>query len=139
MSAEQPDRVGLSTVPEEPETPEQPVPDVTPAEPESPTVPDVPPSPDIPDVPPLDPEPVPNPGGGVRAPTVEEITGYTEGGVPTLESVREKIERRSATALGAEELARETHPARSLDEQYEERRSAAAERLEEIRRSVRSE
>jgi len=78
-------------------------------------------------------------GTGVRAPTIEEITGYTADGVPTFESVREKIEQRSATALGAEELARAIGAGRTLDEQYEDRRAAAAERLAEIPRSLRAE
>ncbi|WP_068164080.1 PspA/IM30 family protein [Rhodococcus phenolicus] len=131
----------------EPERPDRPVPDVTPAEPTSPTVPDVPPGPDIPDVTPADPEPEIEPGPvvpdvtpaeGVRAPTIEEITGYTEGGVPTFDSVRDKIEKRLGTAMGAEELARETEPARTLDEEFEDRKKAAADKLAEIRRSVSS-
>ncbi|MEU5844324.1 hypothetical protein [Rhodococcus sp. NPDC047139] len=143
MSEDELDRVPSSTSPDRPDAPEQPVPDVTPAGPETPTVPDVPPGPDVPDVPPIEPEPVPDPGenpaGGVRAPTIEEITGYTADGVPTFDSVREKIDQRSATALGAEELARVTGPGRTLDEQYEDRKAAAADRLAEIRRSLRSE
>lgn len=163
------DEAGRVPSPEEPDKPEQPVPDVTPAGPETPTVPDVPPGPDIPDVPPIDPEPSPDPDvtpreedvheaqvhdaeivepgvvdsgivdSPVRAPTIEEITGYTADGVPTFDSVREKIEQRSATALGAEELAHATGAGRTLEEQYEERKAAAADRLEQIRRSLRSE
>lgn len=139
MSADKADRVPN---PDLPDQPDEPVPDVTPAGPETPTVPDVPPGPDIPDVPPIDPEPAPDPGAdpaGVRAPTVEEITGYTADGVPTFESVREKIAQRAATAYGAEELAHATGAGRSLDEQYEERKAAAAERLEQIRRSIATE
>jgi phage shock protein A len=63
-------------------------------------------------------------------------TGYTPGGVPTFESVREKIETRYGTAIGASELAAETPEGRSVDEQYEERQRAAAERLEQIRQSM---
>ncbi len=63
-------------------------------------------------------------------------TGYTPGGVPTFESVREKIETRYGTAIGASELAAETPEGRSAEEQYEERQRAAAERLEQIRRSM---
>lgn len=162
------DEAGRVPSPEEPDKPEQPVPDVTPAGPETPTVPDIPPAPDIPDVPPIDPEPSPDPDvtpreedvhdaqvhdaeivepgvvdtgsvdGPVRAPTIEEITGYTEGGVPTFDSVRDKIEKRLGTAMGAEELARETEPARTLDEEFEDRKKAAADKLAEIRRSVSS-
>jgi phage shock protein A len=63
-------------------------------------------------------------------------TGYTPGGVPTFESVREKIETRYGTAIGASELAAETPKGRSVEEQYEERQRAAAERLEQIRQSM---
>jgi hypothetical protein len=63
-------------------------------------------------------------------------TGYTPGGVPTFESVREKIETRYGTAIGATELAAETPEGRSVEEQYEERQRAAAERLEQIRKSM---
>jgi phage shock protein A len=66
-------------------------------------------------------------------------TGYTPGGVPTFESVREKIETRYGTAIGATELASETPEGRSVEEQYEERQRAAAERLEQIRESMHSE
>ena len=66
-------------------------------------------------------------------------TGYTPGGVPTFESVREKIETRYGTAIGATELAAETPEGRSMEEQYEERQRAAAERLEQIRKSMHSE
>ncbi len=66
-------------------------------------------------------------------------TGYTPDGVPTFESVREKIETRYGTAIGATELAAETPEGRSVEEQYEERQRAAAERLEQIRKSMRAE
>ena len=62
--------------------------------------------------------------------------GYTPGGVPTFESVREKIETRYGTAIGATELAAETPEGRSVEEQYEERQRAAAERLQQIRQSM---
>lgn len=64
-------------------------------------------------------------------------TGYTPGGVPTFESVREKIETRYGTAIGAAELAAETPEGQSVEELYEERQRAAAERLEQIRESMR--
>lgn len=63
-------------------------------------------------------------------------TGYTAGGVPTFESVREKIENRYGTAIGASELAAETPEGRSVEEQYEARQRAAAERLAQIRASM---
>ena len=64
-------------------------------------------------------------------------TGYTPDGVPTFESVREKIETRYGTAIGAAELASETPEGRSVEEQYEARQKAAAERLARIRESMR--
>jgi len=69
-------------------------------------------------------------------PTEAADTGYTPGGVPTFESVREKIETRYGTAIGGSELAAETPEGRSVEEQYEERQRAAAERLEQIRQSM---
>jgi hypothetical protein len=71
-------------------------------------------------------------------PTAAAETGYTPGGVPTFESVREKIETRYGTSIGATELAAETPEGRAVEEQYEERQRAAAERLEQIRESMRS-
>lgn len=64
-------------------------------------------------------------------------TGYTAGGVPTFDSVREKIETRYGTAIGAAELDAETPEGRSVEEQYEARQKAAAERLAQIRESMR--
>ena len=63
-------------------------------------------------------------------------TGYTDAGVPTLEGVRDKIESRYGTALGATELASETPEARTAEERYEATKKAAAEKLEEIRKSM---
>jgi hypothetical protein len=70
------------------------------------------------------------------SPAAAADTGYTPDGIPTFESVREKIETRYGTAIGAAELAAETPEGRSVEEQYEERQRAAAERLEEIRESM---
>jgi phage shock protein A len=70
------------------------------------------------------------------APAEPAATGYTPSGVPTFESVREKIETRYGTAIGASELAAETPEGRTVEEQYEERQKAAAERLEQIRKSM---
>ena len=77
---------------------------------------------------PLDPAPAPVP----VSPPVDP--GYTPDGVPTFESVRDKIENRYGTAIGSAELAAETPEGRSVEEQYEARQKAAAERLEQIRR-----
>lgn len=65
-------------------------------------------------------------------------TGYTSSGVPTFESVREKIEQRYGTALGGTELDAETPEGRRIDDQYEERQRAAAERVAEIRESMKA-
>ncbi|OBI97118.1 hypothetical protein A5660_07000 [Mycobacterium alsense] len=63
--------------------------------------------------------------------------GYDSSGVPTFESVRDKIESRYATAEGAAELDADTSEGRSIEEQYDERQRAAAERLAQIRESMR--
>jgi hypothetical protein len=80
-------------------------------------------------LPAADPAPVP--------PAQPLDTGYTMGGVPTFDSVREKIETRYGTAIGATELASETPEGRTVEEQYDARQRAAAERLEQIRASMR--
>lgn len=64
--------------------------------------------------------------------------GYDSAGVPTFESVREKIETRYAASLGDAELDADSPEGRSVDEQYDERRRAAAERLAQIRESMRT-
>jgi phage shock protein A len=63
--------------------------------------------------------------------------GYTGSGVPTFESVREKIETRYETSIGAAELDAESPEGRSVEEQYQARERAAAERLAQIRESMR--
>jgi len=68
----------------------------------------------------------------------EPEPGYDSAGVPTFESVREKIESRYATAEGGAELDADTAEGRSVEEQYDERQRAAAERLAQIRESMRS-
>jgi phage shock protein A len=65
--------------------------------------------------------------------------GYTTSGVPTFDSVREKIEGRYETSLGAAELDAESPESQSMDEQYEARQRAAAERLAHIRQTMRDE
>ncbi|MEI6252987.1 MAG: hypothetical protein WCP30_09300 [Mycobacteriaceae bacterium] len=64
-------------------------------------------------------------------------TGYTPAGVPTLEGVREKIETRFGTALGATELAEETPEGKTAAHQFEVLHKAAEDKLEEIRASMR--
>ncbi|MEB3070456.1 hypothetical protein [[Mycobacterium] vasticus] len=64
-------------------------------------------------------------------------TGYDDAGVPTFESVREKIEDRIATSIGAQELDSETPEGRAVEQQFEDRQRAAADRVEQIRKSMR--
>ena len=99
-------------------------------------------------------EPTPEPDPAVEGEAVDDIalqpdtlspvapvqpvdTGYTPSGVPTFDSVREKIETRYGTAIGAAELDAETPEGRTVEEQYEARQRAAAERLAQIRESMR--
>lgn len=101
-----------------------------------PTPPDIPPSPAVPRAPGIpDLHDVPPPtqiagSGDYTSP------GYTAGGVPTFDSVRDKVEGRYGTSLGSEELDRDTPAGRSLQEQWDEREKAGHEKLERIRRSM---
>jgi phage shock protein A len=72
----------------------------------------------------------------VTTPVEPVDTGYTPSGVPTFDSVREKIETRYGTAIGAAELDAESPEGRTVEEQYDARQRAAAERLDEIRKSM---
>src|SRR5437899_12327942 len=83
-----------------------------------------------------EPTPTPEPAPAEPAPAEPVDTGYSPAGVPTFESVREKIETRYGTAIGASELAAETPEGRTVEEQYDARQRAAAERLAEIRKSM---
>jgi phage shock protein A len=75
------------------------------------------------------------PEAGATPPDVDP--GYTGSGIPTFDSVREKIESRYETSIGAAELDAETPEGRDVEDQYEARRRAAAERLARIRESMR--
>lgn len=70
------------------------------------------------------------------APSYEEVTGYTASGVPTFDHIRDKIERRTTTALGAEELAHGTAAGEDAERAFADREKAAKAKLEEIRRSM---
>jgi hypothetical protein len=61
---------------------------------------------------------------------------YTTGGVPTFGRVREKIEQRFGTSVGAGELDQDTAAGKSLQEQWDAREKAGHDRLEQIRRSM---
>jgi phage shock protein A len=78
----------------------------------------------------------PSPTTAAAAPAEPADTGYTPGGVPTFESVREKIDTRYGTAIGAAELDAESPQRRTIEEQYDARQRAAAERLAQIRESM---
>jgi hypothetical protein len=89
------------------------------------------------DLVPAEPEPVPATATPITPlPVAPEETGYTASGVPTFDYAREKIETRYGTAIGAHELASETPERRTVEEQYEARQKAAAERLAQIRESI---
>jgi hypothetical protein len=99
----------------------------------------------VPDAPTTDPKPAvsdaaalgaatPTPAGPLQPPGIDP--GYSSSGVPTYESVREKIETRYTTSVGSAELDAETPEGRAIEEQYEARQRAAAERLAEIRKSM---
>jgi phage shock protein A len=67
----------------------------------------------------------------------EPDTGYTSSGVPTFDSVREKIESRYETSIGSAELDTESAEGRDVEEQFEARQRAAADKLAQIRESMR--
>lgn len=71
-------------------------------------------------------------------PTPPDESGYDDAEVPTFESVREKIENRYGAAIGSAELDAESPEGRAVEEQYEARQRAAAERLAQIRESMHS-
>ena len=84
--------------------------------------------------------PVPDPArpepGALTPPEATPAPDYDEHGTPSFEHVRDRIEARYATSLGATELAEDTDRVRDQAEQQAERDRKAAERLEEIRRSL---
>jgi hypothetical protein len=80
------------------------------------------------------PDPAPVTPAAPQPPPVQP--DYDDHGVPSLDYVRDKIEGRFATSLGAGELAAETPQGRSLEEQEAEREKAAKAKLDEIRRSL---
>ncbi len=80
---------------------------------------------------PIEAEIVPDP-----TPSAPLAPDYDEHGVPTLDYVRDKIESRYATSIGAAELAEGTVAGRSVEEQEAERAAAAKAKLDEIRRSL---
>lgn len=70
------------------------------------------------------------------APTRADVTGYTDAGVPTFDHVRDVINRRTAVAIGSEELARGTAAGDEAERRLVEHEKAAKAKLDEIRRSM---
>lgn len=62
---------------------------------------------------------------------------YTTDGVPNFDYVRDRVEKRAATALGSTELAESTPEAAEQEKRFADRDAAARDKLEEIRRSMR--
>jgi hypothetical protein len=89
---------------------------------------------------PIDAEIVPTPAPTPPAPDIPAFAppapDYDDHGVPSFDFVRDKIEGRFATSIGAAELAGETPQGRSIEEQEAERAKAAKAKLDEIRRSL---
>jgi phage shock protein A len=81
-------------------------------------------------------EPTPNPPAVPDPADRPGPVDYTDDGVPTFEFVRDRIEGRAATAAAAEELAGGDSRAREAEDAYADRERKAADRLEEIRRSM---
>lgn len=79
-----------------------------------------------------DPTPPPQ---AIEAVTVEPLD-YDEHGVPSFDFVRDRIERRHATSLGATELAAAAPEAQTAEEKFAEREEKAKAKLEELRRSL---
>lgn len=61
---------------------------------------------------------------------------YDSSGVPTFDSVRDKIETRYQTSVGGAELDAESAEGHRVEEQYQKRQQAAADRLAQIRESM---
>jgi phage shock protein A len=83
-----------------------------------------------------DSSPNPDPVDAEIVPERAPAADYDERGVPSFDYVRDRIEGRHATALGAAELDEGTAAGRSVEEQEAERARAARAKLDEIRRSL---
>ncbi|MQY30865.1 hypothetical protein [Nocardia aurantia] len=87
-------------------------------------------------------EPFGQVGGAAGIPGVAVSGGlgaYGPGGVPTWESVRDKVEQRFGTAQGMGELSSQAPTGRTVEEQWDAREKAARERLDRIRKSMHDE
>ena len=83
-----------------------------------------------------DAEIVEEPTAGVAVPVAVPSPDYTDAGVPTFDAVRDKIEELAGRAIGNRELDAQTPAGRSLDEQWEDRKQAARDKLDEIRKAM---
>jgi hypothetical protein len=72
-------------------------------------------------------------------PPVVPATDYTDAGVPTFDYVRDRIENKVATGIGAAELADATPEGKAVEDQFAAREKAGLDKLAEIRRSMRKE
>ena len=122
--------------PSDPESPSDPEPTSNP-EPTTPEIPSDPAVPSTPDIPTTTDVPPPAQISQATPTAGHTVTpDYTAGGVPTFDRVREKVEQRYGTSLGAEELDKETPAGRSLQEQWDAREKAGHEKLDQIRQSM---
>jgi phage shock protein A len=70
-------------------------------------------------------------------PPVVPATDYTDAGVPNFDYVRDRIETRVGTTVGAAELAEATPAANTVEDKFAAREKAGRDKLEEIRRAMR--
>ncbi|WP_116199289.1 hypothetical protein [Amycolatopsis circi] len=84
---------------------------------------------------PLDAEIVESPG---TPPADLPEPDYSDNGAPSFDFVRDRIEKRYTTSVGAQELAGIGGPedVQSLDKKIADRKEAAKDKLAEIRRSM---
>ncbi|SEP53048.1 hypothetical protein [Amycolatopsis saalfeldensis] len=87
---------------------------------------------------PLDAEIVGETTAPVPAPVALPEPDYSEGGVPSFDSVRDRIEKRYETSVGAQEIAGigGKEDLASLDKKIADRDKAAKDKLAEIRRAM---
>ncbi|HMS73948.1 PspA domain-containing protein [Gordonia sp. (in: high G+C Gram-positive bacteria)] len=73
---------------------------------------------------------------GADASTTLPDPDYSAAGVPSFDFVRDKIEKRVATAIGSEVLAESSTEGQQADEALRKRTEAAKKKLDEIRKSM---
>ncbi|GAB3432126.1 hypothetical protein [Actinophytocola sediminis] len=83
-------------------------------------------------------EPAPTPPATPTPPIQVPAGDYTDAGVPTFDYVRDQIENRYTTSVGAEELASETPAGRTVEDELAAREQAGRDRLAEIRRAMKN-